>query len=721
MLYDGKTIQVAVDESFIATMTFNANNQSVNKFDLDTTEELRTSLKILTSKLDLKGLLIESKKDTFIVGADITQFHEMFKSDDQVIQEAVINFNQIFCELEDLPFPTVVMIDGVCLGGGFELALACDYRVITNNARMGLPEVKLGINPGFGGTVRLPRLIGCDNAIEWIASGKDYKAVNALAVGAVDAIVEKNQLREAGLHLIEQAQQGKLDYKARRKEKNSPVKLNDMEHLMAFTTAKGLVASQAGPNMPAPVTAVKSIEQSSKLERSEAIKIEAKFFARLAKTEVANNLISLFLYDQDLSKRTNSLSSKVDSLQNLAVVGAGIMGGGIAYQAVYKGKHVVMKDIAQAGIDQGMAEASKLLAKQVDQGRLSAAEMAAILSRITPTLYFPEFINTEIVIEAVVENLAVKQAVLHEVEEQVKDETVIVSNTSTLSITKMAEKLKRQENFCGMHFFNPVHKMPLVEVIRGKKTSDSTIAKVVKLAKDMGKTPIIVNDCAGFYVNRVLFPYLAGFNFLVRDGADFQHVDKVMERFGWPMGPAYLIDVVGIDTACHAASVMAGAYPARMGGDQSSPVRLLHSQERYGQKNNKGFYRYENDKKGKPKKIIDESVYALIKPSVAGNQTFTDEEIIERMMLPMCFEVVRCLDENIVTNPIDAEIGLLMGVGFPVFRGGALRYMESIGLNKFLELAQKHQRLGELYRAPLSLINMAQEGRSFFDKKEIAQ
>ena len=720
MLYEGKTIRVEVDENFIATMTFDALNQTINKFDLDTTEELRASVNILAAKHDVKGLLIKSNKETFIVGADITQFHEMFKSDDAIIQQAVIDFNQIFCCLEDLPFPTVALVDGICLGGGFELVLACDYRIVSNKAKVGLPEVKLGINPGFGGTVRLPRLIGGDNAIEWIATGKDYSAANALTVGAVDAIVDSKKLIEAGLHLLAQAQHGQLDYKARRKEKKEPVKLSDMEHLMAFTTAKGLVASQAGPHMPAPVTAVKSIEKSSKLGREEAIKIEAKYFARLAKTEVSNNLIALFLSDQDLSKRMNELSSKVHSSHNLAIVGAGIMGGGIAYQAALKGKYAVMKDIAKEGLDQGLEEAGKLLSKRVERGRLSAAEMGNVLAQINPTLHYAEFQDTEIVIEAVVENLAVKQSVLHDVEAHISGEAIIASNTSTLSITKMAEGLKRPEHFCGMHFFNPVHRMPLVEVIRGDKTNDSTIARVVKLAKEMGKTPIVVNDCAGFYVNRVLFPYLAGFNHLIRDGADFQHVDKVMEKFGWPMGPAYLIDVVGLDTACHAASVMADAYPTRMGGDQKSPVRLLHNQGRLGQKNGHGFYKYENDKKGRPKKMVDESVYELIKPSVTGSQTFTDEEIIERMMIPMCLEVVRCLDENIVTNPVDAEIGLLMGVGFPVFRGGPLRYMESVGLSEFLELTEKHQHLGELYREPLSLIAMAQKGRSYFDKKESA-
>jgi 3-hydroxyacyl-CoA dehydrogenase / enoyl-CoA hydratase / 3-hydroxybutyryl-CoA epimerase / enoyl-CoA isomerase len=721
MVFQGKTISLTVDSNFIASLCFDAKEQSINKFNIETIEELRACVAKLATMSEVKGLLVYSAKETFIVGADITQFHQLFAHDEAAIEASVVDFNSIFAGLEDVPFPTVALIDGIALGGGFELALACDFRVISAKARLGLPEVKLGINPGFGGTVRLPRLIGCDNAIEWIATGKEYKADAALAVGAVDGIVDSGQLRAAGLHLIEQARTGKISFHARRLEKISPVKLNDIERLMTFTTAKGLVAAEAGPHMPAPLTAVKSIEKNAALSREDAIKVEAKHFARLAKTEVSANLIALFLSEQDLSKRAAKIAENIKSVKEIAVVGAGIMGGGIAYQSAIKGKLVVMKDIAQAGLDQGMAEASKLLSTRVDRGQMTASQMAATLNQIKPRLDYAEFTNADIAIEAVVENMAVKQSVLLEVEKHMPVDAIITSNTSTLSITALAANLKRPGNFCGMHFFNPVHKMPLVEVIRGKETEDYAIAKVVKLALDLGKSPIVVNDCVGFYVNRVLFPYLAGFNLLLRDGADFLHVDKVMEKFGWPMGPAYLIDVVGIDTACHVAAIMGAAYPERMASEHKSPLQLLNNNGRYGQKNGIGFYTYEKDKKGKPVKKIDAEVNDLLKPAITGNQTFTDEEIIERLMIPMCLEVVRCLDDGIVTNPVDAEMGLVMGIGFPVFRGGALHYMESLGLQKFIDLTSKYQDLGELYRVPLSLFTMAQKGRSFFATQESAQ
>ena len=714
MLFQGKTISLSVDSDYISQMIFDAKDQPINKFDIETIEELRSCVNLLGARKDIKGLLIKSGKDSFIVGADIKQFHDLFAHEESEIEASVIDFNSIFAGIEDLPFPTVCLIDGIALGGGFELALSCDYRVITNGARLGLPEVKLGINPGFGGTVRLPRLIGGDNAVEWIATGKEYRPDAALEVGAIDAIVDSSELDNAGRHIINQANTGKLDYCARRIEKKSPVRLNDIERLMSFTTAKGLVAAQAGPHMPAPLTAVKSMEKSSTLDRTGAIQVEAKYFARLAKTDVSGNLIALFLNEQDLSKRAGKTAIDATPVNTVAVVGAGIMGGGIAYQSAIKGKQVVMKDIAQAGLDQGMAEAIKLLSTRVERGRLSASDMANTIANIQPRLDYVAFANANVAIEAVVENLAVKQKVLREAESNLPDGAVICSNTSTLSISNMAESLQHPENFCGMHFFNPVHKMPLVEVIRGEKTSDKTVATIVKLALDMGKKPIVVNDCVGFYVNRVLFPYLAGFNLLLRDGADFQQVDKIMEKFGWPMGPAYLIDVVGIDTAHHVSSIMAEAYPDRMAFNGESPISLLHGQNRLGQKNGLGFYQYEKDKKGRPVKKTDERVNAIIKPAVSGHQTLTDEDVIERLMVPMCLEVIRCLDDNIVSTAVDADMGLIMGIGFPLFRGGALRYMENMGLPQFIQMAEKYQKLGALYHIPASLQNMAKQGKSYF-------
>ncbi len=395
------------------------------------------------------------------------------------------------------------------------------------------------------------------------------------------------------------------------------------------------------------------------------------------------------------------------------MLGAGIMGGGIAYQSAVKGTPIIMKDIRSEALDLGLNEAGKLLSKQVERGKIKPDGMSATLSRIRPTLNYGDFKDVDIIIEAVVENPKVKKAVFAEVEGMVRDDTIIASNTSTISISLLADGLKRPQNFVGMHFFNPVHMMPLVEVIRGKQSSDAAVAATVALALKMGKTPVVVNDCPGFFVNRVLFPYFAGFHLLLRDGADFKAVDKAMEKFGWPMGPAYLMDVVGMDTAVHAAGVMAEGFPDRMKPDFENTTSVIVANGRYGQKNGKGYYIYAPDKKGKPKKSADPETYELIKGVVAARKEFAPEEIVARCMVPMVNEVARCLEEKIVASPYEADMSLLYGIGFPPFRGGACRYVDQIGAAKFVAVADKYASLGKLYEAPKLLRDMAASGKKF--------
>jgi 3-hydroxyacyl-CoA dehydrogenase/enoyl-CoA hydratase/3-hydroxybutyryl-CoA epimerase/enoyl-CoA isomerase len=615
---------------------------------------------------------------------------------------------------EDLPCPTVAAINGVCLGGGLELALACDYRVASTAASMGFPEVKLGIFPGFGGSVRMPRVIGIDNAVEWIATGSDKKPDAALKDGAVDAVVAPEQLRDAALALVKQAIAGKLDWKAKRAEKLAPVKLNAIEQMMAFTSSMAVVGGKAGPNYPAPMLALRSMQESAGKGRDDALAIEAKYFAKAAVTPQANALIGLFLADQIVKKTAGGWSKKTTKeIKQAAVLGAGIMGGGIAYQSAVKGTPIIMKDIRSDALDLGMNEAGKLLSGQVEKGRIKADAMSATLSRIRPTLNYGDFKDVDIIIEAVVENPKVKKAVFAELEGLIREDTIIASNTSTISISFLAEGLKRPQNFVGMHFFNPVHMMPLVEVIRGKLSSDEAVAATVKLAQKMGKTPVVVNDCPGFFVNRVLFPYFAGFHMLLRDGADFMAVDKAMEKFGWPMGPAYLMDVVGMDTAVHAAGVMAEGFPDRMKPDFKSTTQVLVEHKRYGQKSGKGYYSYAPDKKGRPKKSPDPETAELIKDVVAARKDFAPEEIVARCMVPMVNEVARCLEEKIVASPQEADMALIYGIGFPPFRGGACRYVDQTGAANFVALADKYAALGKQYEAPKLLRDMATSGKKF--------
>lgn len=716
-MYQGKVISVAMQNAGVAVLTFDAQDKSVNTFNNQAVKEFTEILDLLEAANNIKGLILRSAKKTFIVGADITEFGSAFSAGaDGIKAYLAINIKNLN-RLEDLPFPTVAAINGIALGGGCELTLACDYRVADTSLRIGLPETQLGIMPGWGGTVRLPRIAGLDTAIDWIASGKEKRAPQALEALVVDAVVAPEQLEAAALHTLNECIAGRFDYKARRLAKKSPMALNQVEAGMAFETAKAFIASKAGKNYPAPVTAVKSMQRSYDKNREEAHLVESEGFVRVATTDVALSLVGLFLNDQLLGKKAKGWQKQAaGEITQAAVVGAGIMGGGIAYQSALKGTPVLLKDINAAGIELGLKEATKLFNKRVERSRMTPLEMAGALNRIDPTLHYADFDNVNMVVEAVVEHPKVKHQVLGEIEASVSDDTIIASNTSTISISYLAGALKRPENFCGMHFFNPVHAMPLVEVIRGEKTSDQAVARTVAYANTLGKKAIVIKNCPGFLVNRVLFPYLAGFSMLVRDGVDYQRIDKVMERWGWPMGPAYLLDVVGLDTAVHAEKVMAQGYPERMQRDFTSCIDVLYGAERLGQKNNKGFYDYAPDKKGKPQKTPSKEAQALVAAGVAGNTDITDEEIIARMMIPMATELTRCLEEGIVETPSEADMALVYGVGFPPFRGGVFRWLDSMEKGALATLSDQYKNLGPLYELPALLAEKVQKGEFFYPR-----
>ncbi|MBV7315575.1 fatty acid oxidation complex subunit alpha FadB [Shewanella sp. NIFS-20-20] len=714
MIYQSPMIQVDLLDDNIARLCFNAQG-SVNKFDKATLTSFNEALDAINAHQKIAGLVLTSAKDAFIVGADISEFLGIFAQEDAVLLQWLEQANDIFNKLEDLPFPTISAINGYALGGGCETILATDLRIADTNARIGLPETKLGIIPGFGGTVRLPRVIGADNALEWITSGKDNKADAALAVGAIDAIVEPANLLEAALHMLNDAIGEKIDWQSRRQRKLAPLNLPKLEAMMSFTTAKGMVFSIAGKHYPAPMAAVNVVESAATMDRTHALKVEHQAFLTLAKTPVATALIGIFLNDQVVKGKAKKASKIAAPVNQAAVLGAGIMGGGIAYQSASKGTPIVMKDIATPALELGLNEASKLLTNQIKRGRSTPAKMAQVLNNITPSLEYSAISHADIVVEAVVENPKVKASVLAEVEQHVAEQTVITSNTSTISINLLAKSLKDASRFCGMHFFNPVHKMPLVEVIRGEHTSDETIATVVAYASKMGKTPIVVNDCPGFFVNRVLFPYFAGFNGLLADGADFSAIDKVMEKqFGWPMGPAYLLDVVGLDTGHHAQAVMAEGFPDRMAKPDNDAIDIMFSNQRFGQKNGKGFYQYGLDKKGKVSKAIDPVSIDLLQQAYGEIQAFDADTIIARTMIPMIIETVRCLEEGIVASPAEADMGLVFGLGFPPFRGGVFRYLDTMGLANFVALADKFAHLGGLYQVTPTMREMAANNTSYY-------
>lgn len=715
MIYQGKSIQVSRLDGDIVKFHFNNENESVNKFDQATNAEFKEAVTALEQDTSIKGLIVTSGTKVFIAGADITEFISYFKRPQDELETWLLDINDTFNRFEDLPFPKVCAINGAALGGGCEMTLVCEYRIMGQSGQVGFPETKLGIFPGFGGSVRAPRIIGVDNALELIATGNSLRPADALKVGLVDAVVADDILEQSAIDLVHKCISGEIDWQAKRAEKLEPVKLNKTEQAMAFNSAKGVIFAKANPkHYPSIALALDAVERHANLGRDEAIKIEATNFAKSAKTPQAAALVGVFLNDQLVKKRAKDQSKSAHDIDEMAVLGAGIMGGGIAYQSAVKGLPIIMKDIKAEQLDLGMNEASKLLSKEVERGKISTAKMGETLSKIRPTLNYGDFATPDIVIEAVVENEKIKKSVLAETESLIKDTAILASNTSTISITELAKSLKRPENFVGMHFFNPVHRMPLVEIIRGEKTSDEAVATTVALAQKMGKTPIVVNDCAGFLVNRVLFPYFGAFDLLIKHGADFVKIDKVMEKFGWPMGPAYLLDVVGIDTGVHASSVMADAFPERMNPDYKSATTVMFENNRLGQKNGAGFYKYELDKKGKPKKSVDTTTYELLKAVQDGNADFDEQEIIDCLMVAFCTETVRCLEDSIVASAGEADMAMLMGLGFPPFRGGPCRYIDQVGVKEFVALCDKYAHLGKAYEAPQMLRDMAERGESFY-------
>jgi len=713
MLYSGKAFTLTSD-SHVLNLVFDSQTDTLNVFNRLALAELDEAISVAEGLTDIKGLILSSGKSGFIAGADITEFLGYFSSADEELGGMLHHVNSLFNRLEDLPFPTVACINGEAQGGGLEVCLACDFRVATPAARLGLPEVKLGIMPGWGGTVRLPRLIGVDNAVEWMCTGSAKRARAALRDGAVDAVVEDDHLVAAAQSILQQCAEGKFDIAQRRSQKQDPLQLSDMERTLAIESAKGVVGAKAGPHYPSPLTIIDTIAKHAGKSRDQALPIESKSFVSLAKTDVAESLVGIFLKDQSLKRLARQHQKDAAPIAQSAVLGAGIMGGGVAYQSASNGIPIVMKDIRQEALDAGLEEASGLLKKQVMRGKLKPEGVGDVLNAIKPALSYGEFGHVDLVVEAVVENPDIKQSVLAEVESHVSDDTIITTNTSTISVNLLSKALKRPENFCGMHFFNPVHRMPLVEVIRADSSSDKAIATTVAYATAMKKTPIVVNDCPGFLVNRILFAYFGGFNKLVADGADIHTIDKTMERFGWPMGPAYLMDVVGMDTGKHAAGVMAAGFPDRMSSDGNSIVDAMFAADRLGQKNGRGFYAYKPDRKGKLKKLADPSADEVIKSVQSSSQEVSAESIVDRMMIPLCIEAARCLEDNIVSSAAEVDMGLVYGVGFPPFRGGALHYVDKMGLAEFCARADSYKDLGPLYHPTPAMRSMANDGQGFY-------
>jgi 3-hydroxyacyl-CoA dehydrogenase/enoyl-CoA hydratase/3-hydroxybutyryl-CoA epimerase len=698
-----------INNDGIAVLTFDLPNEKINKLTMQVMEELDNVLDDLAAKGDIKALVFQSGKEgNFIVGADIAEIRNI--TDTTTGERLARRGQAVMNKLEALPFPTVAAIHGPCMGGGLELALACTYRVISNDQRtaLALPEVKLGIIPGFGGTQRLPRLVGLVNALDMILTGKSVYSRKARKIGLADEVTFKEILLSRAVVMAKNAI-GKPRPAAVRARRPLAIKLlesNPFTRSVVFAKAEKTVLAETRGNYPAPRAALESVRFGLSHDRDAGYLQEAQHLARLAPTEVSKNLISIFYLNELLKKDVHRSPVKI---AHAGVLGAGVMGGGIAQLFAEKGIQVRVKDINTKAIAAGLKEAWDIFRKRQKKGVLTVIQARDGFDRITGTTEYTGFDGTDIAVEAVVENMDVKKAVLRDFEGTMYRPALFASNTSSLSITEMATASKHPENVVGMHFFNPVEKMPLVEIVRGKKTSEETVSAIATLSRKLGKLPVIVNDGPGFLVNRILMPYLNEAAVMLAQGATIGEIDQALLQFGMPMGAFILLDEIGIDVAHKVADILHRGL-----GDRVKPAPLLAVlyQEGYlGKKNGKGFYRYEGRKRSGP----DTALASRLRTGAGNREHIGKEEIVERAVLLMIKEAALCLEEKIIDRPDLLDAALIFGIGFPPFRGGLLRYADKLGAQTVVEELEGYEKkYGDRFAPPQSLSEMGKEGRKFY-------
>lgn len=685
-------LRFEVVDGKIGLITFDQPNSRANTLNQAVLAEFEQVLSEIEKRSDLQGLILRSgKPGMFVAGADLKELGRA-EHDPEQAKKMVQRGLRILERIEALPYPTVAAIEGSCMGGGLELALAFDHRVASTHPKteLGLPETKIGLIPGWGGTQRLPRVIGPANAVEMIASGEAVPAAKAAALGLVfDAVPSERLLDEA--RRVLQMSRDTGAWREARKQKQQPVGLTEDQHAFTFAVARGAVLAKTKGQLPAPMAAVEVIEKSCNLPLEDGLKIETEAFAKLVGSEISRNLIAVFFMNQRLQKDpgVSHPDIKPREIQRVGVLGAGIMGSGIAGAFIRRGIPCTMLDVNDSALAKGVSAIQKVLQGRVEAGRMKPEEAVAALGKLCTTLSLAAMSDRDLVIEAVVENEEVKVQTFQKLQQHLPADRIIASNTSTISITRMARAVDHPERFAGMHFFNPVDRMPLVEVIRGEKTDDETTATLVALAKKIGKTPIVVKDCPGFLVNRILFPYINEALVLLEEGASPRAIDKAATTFGMPMGPITLNDVVGNDTALYAGKVVNTAF-----ADRAAPSRILEElvkEGRLGQKSGAGFYSYAKD----PKRGADDPAFEAILARCRRQQRdISPEEITDRLFLPMLLEATRCLAEGIVRDPSDVEMGLILGIGFPAWRGGILHWARSLGVEEILRRLKKYEHLG---------------------------
>lgn len=702
-----------VDRGDVALLEFDLVGEKVNTLSEPVMIRLEELLKELSQSKYRAVIVISRKPSIFIAGADIKMFQTM--KSEQAFVEACNRGHAIVNMIEDMPIPFIAAIHGACLGGGCELALACDYRIASEDpsTRIGLPEIKLGVIPGMGGCIRLPRVIGLQGSLDIILAGKAVDGRKAKKLGLIDELVHPDSLEEQALRLAS-------EIKGKRHKKFAPK--NAREHFLesvigkrvVFMQAKKTILKQTSGHYPAPLKALEVIESTyGANSRSKSLSIEAKGFGEVAMTDVSRHLINLFFVTEAIKKQTGVSDPHVKPLpvKKLGVLGAGVMGGGIAFVAADRGIDVRLKDINHEAIALGFHSAYQIWDKKVKKGRMSAKERNRRLGFISGGVDFTGFETLDLVVEAIVEDMEIKKKVITETVKHCKSNCIIATNTSSLSVTEMAKAHPQPENFVGMHFFNPVNMMPLVEVIRGEKTSDVATATVFELSKKLGKTPVVVKDGPGFLVNRLLLPYLGEAAYLLSEGMSVEKLDHFFKvDFGMPMGPCRLLDEVGIDVAVKVLKIFRQSLGPR--AEASPLLAQLEKCGRVGKKGGRGFYLY--DSKGKELKV-DPDVYKDMGFG-APKDPLTSKECIERGIFSMINEAALILiEEQIVGSAQELDLAMIMGTGFPPFRGGLLKYADTLG-SKYIadELEIYASRYGVRFKPCTPLRNMAKTVRTFY-------
>lgn len=732
-LFDGKAFQLQ-QEGDLGILTFDMKAESVNKLNHLSLGELNEVLKDFKKKYpSIKAILLKSgKNQSFIVGADLTLVRAM--KDRGEAEQASREGQRIFNLVEDLGIPVLAAIEGPSMGGGTELIAACTYRVISDSPKsmIAVPEIKLGFLPGWGGTYRLPKLIGLGSALDMILTGKNIRADKAYKLGLVDQLIPSAIFFEESKKLALKLAAGEVPFKPRKGLGFLKALQNDPSQALqrswagrrfVFQQAHKSVLKQTRGNYPAPLRVLEVLEKAWGKNREAWLNLEAVAFGDLWATSESRALVGLFFLSDDAKRDTGVSSMTTTDVKNLpkiaevAVLGAGVMGGGIASQSASKGMRTLVKDINWDSVSKALTHAEKLASDDLKKKRVSRVEYNDWMSRVRGQVDYSGFQAVDLVIEAVVENMDVKKSVFKEVESQVHSNCVIASNTSSLRITEMATVFKDPSRLVGLHFFNPVHKMPLVEVVSHDQISDETIARAVQYVKNIGKTPVVVKDGPGFLVNRILMPWLNEAGYCLLEGYSIEGMDKVLKNFGMPMGACELLDEIGLDVASKVAKILYKDL-----GERSKPSdavdRILAEKDssRLGRKSGLGLYTW--DKAGGRRQLADsEKIQQLlfVNGSVPRVPEHTPESLVRRQIFPMINEAAVILQEGLTAGPAQVDLAMIFGTGFAPFRGGLCRYADSVGLDK---VVAELERLSDIHGARLApsqaLKDYASSGGKFY-------